>query len=106
MNIRFIVRLEWSYEMYRRFNAHVMQLYISALGNYEVKIQQLRSSSINKLFHYRHAWVILCNFGYVYILEHGLYISALEHARLLILSSYVLLASLNTIHKYCHAWVI
>ena len=31
--------------------------------------------------------VILCNLGEVYIFQHGLFISALEHARMLILST-------------------
>ena len=35
----------------------------------------------------------------MYIFEHGLSISAFKHARLLILSAYVLLAFI----KYCHA---
>ena len=50
--------------------------------------------------------LILCNVGEVYIFEHGLYISACENARKLILSDYVLPASVNTIYKYCHAWMI
>ena len=39
---------------------------------------------------------------------HGRDISALEHNRMAIFSSYALLASigLNTIYKYGHAWVI
>ena len=41
--------------------------------------------------------MILCNVGEVYIFEHGCYISALEHARMLILTSYVLLACTNNI---------
>ena len=58
------------------------------------------------MFEYRHAWLILCNVGEVYIFEHGRYISALEHTRMLILSSYILLACINTICKYYHAWMI
>ena len=50
--------------------------------------------------------VILCNVEEIKIFEHELFISALEHARILILNSYVLHASINTIYKYCHAWVI
>ena len=49
--------------------------------------------------------MILCNVGEVYIFEHGVYIAALEHARMLILSNYVILAMINTIYKYCHACV-
>ena len=41
----------------------------------------------------------------IYIFMHELFISALKHACILILSSYVL-ASINTVYKYCHAWVI
>ena len=37
---------------------------------------------------------------------HGWNISALEHVRMLTLSSYVLLACINAIYKYGHAWVI
>ena len=58
------------------------------------------------MFEYHHVSVILCNVGEVYILEHGLNISAFEHARMLILSNYVLLAFINTVYKYCHPWVI
>ena len=36
--------------------------------------------------------------GEVNLLENGLYISALEHARMLILSLYNYLASLNTVN--------
>ena len=36
--------------------------------------------------------------------EHELFISALEHARIFILNSFVVLASINTI--YIYAWVI
>ena len=36
----------------------------------------------------------------------SIYISALEHARMLKLSSYFLLGSINTAYKYCHAWII
>ena len=43
--------------------------------------------------------MILCNAGVAYILEHGCYISALEYVRMLILSTYVLLASINTTDK-------
>ena len=58
------------------------------------------------LFQYRYTWVILYSVGEVIIFEHGCYISALEYVRMLILSSYVLLACINTIYKYGHAWVI
>ena len=46
--------------------------------------------------------VILCSVGEVIIFEHGCYISALEHVRMLILSSYVLLACINAVYKYSH----
>ena len=42
----------------------------------------------------------------VIIFKHGRYISALEHTRISILCTYVLLACINTIYKYGHAWVI
>ena len=50
--------------------------------------------------------MILCNVGEVIIFEHWRYISALEHIRMIISSSYVLLACINTINKYGHVWVI
>ena len=40
------------------------------------------------------------------IFEHGCYISALAHIRMLILSINVLLECINKIYKYGHAWVI
>ena len=58
------------------------------------------------MFHYHHALGILCNEGEIYIFEHGLYISALEHVRMLILRSYLLLGYINTVWKYCHTWMI
>ena len=50
--------------------------------------------------------MILWGVGEVIIFEHGCYILALAHIRMLILSIYVLLESKNTIYKYGHAWVI
>ena len=38
-----------------------------------------------------------------YIFNYMLYMSALEHARVLILCKYVLLGPTDTLHKYCHA---
>ena len=61
---------------------------------------------INKMIQYRYASVILCSVEEVIIFEHGCYISTLEHIMMLILSSYVLLACINTMYKYGHAWVI
>ena len=58
------------------------------------------------MFQYCYALLILCSVGEVFIFEHGCYISALEHVRKLILSNYVLLACINPIYKYGHAWVI
>ena len=58
------------------------------------------------MFPYHYAGVILCSVGKVIIFEHGCYISALKHIRMLILSSYVLPPSINTIYEYGHAWVI
>ena len=62
--------------------------------------------SINKMLQYRYACLILCSIGEVIIFEHGCYFSALEQFRKLILSNYVLLASINIIYMYGHAWVI
>ena len=58
------------------------------------------------MFQYRYAWVILWVVGEGIIFEHGRYISALAHIRMLISSIYVLLECINTIYKYGHAWVI
>ena len=44
--------------------------------------------------------MILCGVGEVIIFEHGCYISALAHIRMLILSIYVLLECINTIYKH------
>ena len=44
--------------------------------------------------------------GEVYIIERGLHVSAFEHARILILNNFVLLAYINTIYNYCHTSVI
>ena len=38
--------------------------------------------------------------------EHGCYILALEHIRMLILTICALLGYINTINKHSHAWVI
>ena len=62
-------------------------------------------SHINKMFQYRFARVILYIVE-VIIFEHGCYISALEYIRMLMLSSYVLVAGIDTIYKYGHEWVI
>ena len=58
------------------------------------------------MLQYRYVWMILCSVGEVVIFEHGCYILALEHTKILILSSYVLLTGINTINKYGHALVI
>ena len=50
--------------------------------------------------------MVLFSVGEVIISEHGCYISALEHIRMLKLSSYVLPSCINTIYKYGQAWVI
>ena len=55
-------------------------------------ISYVHLPSVNKTVQYRYARVIpQCRRGY-YFREHGCYISALEHVRMLLLSSYVLLA--------------
>ena len=58
------------------------------------------------MFRYRYARVILCSVGELIIFEHGRYISALEHIRTVIFSSYVFQACINIIYKYGKAWVI
>ena len=75
-----------------------MKHFISALGHAHLQ-------SMNCIFQYRRARVFLCNVGEVYIFEHGLYISALEHARMLILSNYVLLASNNNNYYYYYHFI-
>ena len=63
-----------------------MMLYIAAMDH----ARKLKFSSyvhlppINKMIQYRYALVILCSVGEVIISEHGCYISALEHIRMLI----------------------
>ena len=93
---------------WRCFDADTMKIFISALGlarkfKFSSYVQLL---SVKQIFQYSHARLILCNVGEVYISEHGLYILPVEHARMLILSNYVLMAPVSTIHKYCQAWVI
>ena len=44
--------------------------------------------------------------GELIIFEHGCYISALAHIRMLMLSICVLLERINTVYKYGQAWVI
>ena len=53
------------------------------LGKYDLYVHLL---CINQMFQYCHTCVIPCNLGEVYIFDHRLYITALEHARMLILS--------------------
>ena len=51
--------------------------------------------------------MILWDVGEVIIFEHGCYISALEHVRMLVLSIYyVLLAGINASDNYGYAWMI
>ena len=58
------------------------------------------------MIQYNDAWVILRNVE-VIIFEHGCYFPALEQTRILIFSSYVLLACINnTKYQYGHVWVI
>ena len=46
----------------------------------------------------------MCSVGrLLYTFELGCYISPLEHIKMLIFSSYILLACKNTIYKYGHA---
>ena len=56
------------------------------------------------MIQYHYASVMQCRRDYYFY--HGLYVSALEHIRMLILSSYVLLACTNRIYKNGHAWGI
>ena len=93
----------------RRFNVNIMMLNLSYTDARKLKFSSyVHLPSMNKLFQYRDASVILCNVGEFSVLERGCYISALEHVRMLILSIYVLLACINAIYIYIyygHAWV-
>ena len=64
-------------------------LYISTLGHArKLKFSSyVNVTSVNKIFQYCHNRVTLGNVGEVYNFEHGLYISPLKHAGLLILST-------------------
>ena len=71
----------------------------------EAKIQQYCASDI-----YKQIILILSRLSdsapgkrEVHIFKHRLYISALEQARVLIQSKYVLLGVINTNYKHCHA---
>ena len=79
-------------------------LYISAVDNArKLKFSSyVHLPSTNKMFQYRYAGVILFNVHVeeVIIFMYRRYISAF-----VILSSYVLLAGMNTIYKYGHAWL-
>ena len=72
----------------------------------KLKLSSYVHLPIDKMIQYIYSSMILCSVDEVIIFEHGCYISALEHIRMLILSSYILLACINTIYKYGHAWVI
>ena len=83
---------------WRRFHADIIKLYISALGHpMKLKFSScVHLASVNQIFQYHNARMILYDVGEVYIFEHGLYISTLEQARMVILSNYVILESVNT----------
>ena len=53
------------------------------------------------MFYSCHAKVILHKVIEVHVFKHRLYISALEQARVIIISKYVLLGVRNTIYKHC-----
>ena len=82
----------------RLFSACIMKLDNSSLGHArKLKFSSyVHLPSMNQIFQYHHARLILCNVEEVYIFEDGLYISA----RMLIFSNYVLLASVNTVYIY------
>ena len=61
--------------------------------------------SISKMFQCHYASMIVCNVGEVSIFEDGHCISGLEHIRMLILSSYFLLACINTIYNYGEMYI-
>ena len=85
-----------------------MQLYISAL-DHAVEIQQLCSSAAykqNVLISLRLSDSVQCRRGLYFRPTCKCYISALKHVRVLILSSYVLLACINKTDNSFHAWVI
>ena len=94
---------------WRRFNADIMKLHMYQLwSGCEVKIQQLCSSSMDEpnisvSFHLSD-YVQCRRERFTFLFEHGLYILALEHARMLILSNCLLLASINTIK--INIWIV
>ena len=79
--------------MSETFKADLMKLCVSAFrhGNKLKFSSYVHLLYIKQIFKYRHARLILCNLGEVYMFKHGLYISSLEHARMLI-GSYAPLA--------------
>ena len=75
--------------MYLYCYSDIMKLYILALGHgRKLKFEQLSSSSMYKLIITVSSCLILCSVGEIKIFEHELFISALEHASILILNSY------------------
>ena len=99
-------RLNDPTDHYRCFNVNIMMLYISAMDHAgKLKFcSYIHLPSINKIYQYRYARLILCSVVEIVIFEHSCYISALGHVMMLTLSSYVLLACINAIYKYGHAW--
>ena len=71
------------------------------LINYVNQNSNVHLTSINKLYKFCQARVILRSVGEVYIVKHRFYILAKEHARALILGIYLLLGVKH--YKYCHA---
>ena len=59
----------------RYFNADIMKVHISALGHASILkfSSYIHPLSVNQIFQYRHARMILCNVGEVYIFEYRFY---------------------------------
>ena len=79
-------------------------VYLSYGSHYKVKIQELCKSAIykqNVLISLCLSDSLQCRRGY-----YWRYISDLEDIIMIISSSYVLLACINTNYKYGHSWVI
>ena len=69
-----------AHSSYSRFNVDIMMLCISAMDQArKLKFSRyVHLQSMNKIFQYHYARLILCSEGKDIIFEHGYYISALK----------------------------
>ena len=86
----------------------IMEFYFSAPGHAgPLKFScYVHLTSVHQIFQYRHVLVILCNIGEVCIFYRGLYISYLEHARMLMLSNLICSSGIHKHNPYILSWVI